>query len=597
MMNLVRYAPAAQRTLCIHDLDLFDECLKEPDDQEIEEELSQVITDSFIAEAIDQGHISSGQREMLEKWRGLTLKESIQRHVQGSKGYDEDLFEQGAVSPFNGTEWLADFPQLIEFLQCEHLLHMHGADEAGRGLHWEAGQNEKGLNPKYSPDAKAPGCMQRGIQMRVGYFIVPMDKLDLYLSENLSPAVTRELAVRDEEGQLIGLRFFVHPEAYVHFAPLLRAGIAFVPPSKSEFMGTPLSSYNSWLIRRVSTSDRKPFIVKMGTPNGSGDIKHLFAGDDIVRSLRRQKKLDKIPERPDFVLFKETAGLIIQDIPGYPEGTVDSGIVISELPEQLLSGDCKILSLSSAMSCERVKPKNLGIGALDSTQTELQQLPLIFELIDAAIQKGLVKTPEEFLKTYFIDAYLQAIEQLVFKEGYSLGGQGQNLYLVLNADNTIKGFAYRDLEGMILEKNYLESYSWSYRYANFIKCLNVLTRSECEDSLPPLGAPIRAGTEKPSSERNLYCTLSRMLEKEGDYLSLEALKKLSITPNESLKLLKQLDSSYLVLLKRYFEFDEAVILNSDGTVPCAEKGSIAEKTLLRKNRALWEGRISDAVKK
>jgi len=330
----------------------------------------------------------------------------------------------------------------------------------------------------------------------------------------------------------------------------------------------------------------------MGTPNGPGDIKHLFAGDDIVRSLWRQKRLDQIPGRPDFVLFKETAGLILQHISGYPEGTVDSGIVISELPEQLLAGDCKILSLSAAMSCERVKPENRGIGALDSKQGEMHRLPLIFELMDAAIQKGLVRTPEDFLKTYFIDAYLQAIEPLVFKEGYSLGGQCQNLYLVLDTGNTIKGFAYRDLEGMILEKNFLESYSLFYRYANFVKLLNVLTRSESEDSPPPSGGPIRAGTEKPSSERNLYCTLSRMLEKEGDYLTLEALKKLSIAPKDSLKLLNQLDSSYLVFLRRYFEFDEAAILNSDGTVPCAEKGSIAEKALLLKNRALWEGRIS-----
>ena len=46
-MHLVRYAPGCAETLCIHDLDLFDECLKEPDDQEIEEELSQVIYRCF----------------------------------------------------------------------------------------------------------------------------------------------------------------------------------------------------------------------------------------------------------------------------------------------------------------------------------------------------------------------------------------------------------------------------------------------------------------------------------------------------------------------------------------------------------------------
>ena len=291
------------------------------------------------------------------------------------------------------------------------------------------------------------------------------------------------------------------------------------------------------------------------------------------------------------MFFKETAGLILKDISGYPEGTVDSGIVICEIPEQLLRGDCKILNLAAAMSCERVKPENRGIGALDPKRGEMHQLPLIFELMDHAIQKGLARTPEDFFKTYFINAYLQAIEPLVFKEGYSLGGQCQNLYLVLNTDNTIKGFAYRDLEGMTLKMNFLESYSLFYRYANVIKLLNVLTQSESEDSPPPLGGPIRAGTEKPSAERNLYCTLSRMLEKEGDYLFLGSIEKASITPEDSVKLLNQLDSSYVVLLKRYFEFDEAAILNSDGTVPCAEKGSVAEKSLFLKNRALWEGRI------
>lgn len=582
-------------TLCIHDLNLYDECLKEPDNQTIEEEVSQVIDDSFIAQAIIQGDISFEQREMLEKWRGLTLKESIQRHVQGNKeGSDEALFEQGAISSFNGTEWLAEFRNLIEFLHCEHLLHVHGVDETGRGLHWEAEQNENGLNPKYNPDAKIPGCKQGGIQMRVGYFIVPLDKLDIYLSENLSPTVTRELVVRDDEGELIGVRFFVHPEAYPHFAPLFQAGIVFVPPSRSAYMGTPLSSYNSWLLRRVSSSDRKPFIVKMGTPNGSGDIKHLFAGDDIVRSLSLQKKLDEMPDKHSFMLFNETVGLILENIPGYPEGTVDSGIVISEVPEQLLTGDCKLLSLSAALSCERVKPENRGLGALDHTQPKLPQLPLIFELMDAAIQKGLVLSSKEFIKTYFIDAYLQAIESLVFKHGYSLGGRSDNLYLVLNSDNTIKGFAYRDLEGIVLERNFLESYAWSYRYANLIKLLNVLTQSESDESLPSLGAPIRAGTEKPASERNLYCALSHMLEQEGDDFSLEKLKKLSITPNQNLKLLEQLDSSYLNLLKSYFEFDEALLLNPDGTVPCAEKGSNAEKGILLKNRLLWEGRKKTA---
>jgi len=587
--ELCPFGSESPHSLCIHNPHLFNECLKEPTDQEIEIELSQVIDDAFIADAIARGDIIPEQCGSLEKWRGMTLKKAIQLHVQGDKGSDDlSLFEPAMVFPFNGEEWLADLPQLIAYLQSEHLLHIRGVDETGGGLHWEAGQFEKGLNLKYQPEAKVPGYSQGGFQMKIGYFIIPMENLELHISENLSPGVARELGVRNENGELIGLRFFVHPAAYVHFAPLLRANIPFVPPSESGFMGTPTGSYNSWLIRCVSMSDRRPFIVKMGTPNGPGDIKNLFAGDDIVKTLKCQKRLDKLPDSPDFLLFKETAGLILKDIPGYPAGTLDSGIVICELPEELVTGECKILSLSAVMSCERIKPENRGIAALEGNHAEMHELPLIYELIEVAIQKGLCKTPAEFLQNYFIDAYLKSIEPLVFKEGYSIAAEGENLYLVLSPDNTIRGFAYRGVEGMVLKNNFLESYAWFYRYTNFIKLLNVLTQSESDKMLPPLGAPIRAGTEKLASERNLYRYLCTRVDKEAA----SSLKKLSITQEESLKLLKQLDASYLALVKRYFAIDEADIFNPDGTVPCAEKGSLTDKALRQKNQALWEKRIS-----
>jgi hypothetical protein len=268
--------------------------------------------------------------------------------------------------------------------------------------------------------------------------------------------------------------------------------------------------------------------------------------------------------------------LILKHISGYPAGTVDSGIIICQLPEQLLTGESKFLSFATLMSCERVKPDHIGIAALDTQQTHLHKLPLIYELIEIAIQKGICTSSADFLHTYFIDAYFQAIEPICFKEGYSLIGEAHNLYVVLNPDHTIKGFAYRDLGRMKFKQKCLESYSWFYRYTNFVKLLNVLIQSESGNTPPPLGAPIRAGTEKPSSERNLYRYLYMLFDKEKDFSSLEALQRLSITLESSLDLLQHLDSAYLALLKRYFAIDEASILNSDGTLPCAEKGSFAE---------------------
>lgn len=581
--------------LSIYDPQLFEECLKEPTYQEIEKDFSQIIDDSFITEAISRGDICYEQCETLEKWKGMTLKEAIKLHVQGEKSnFDENLFESPEIFPFEGSKWLAEFPQLIAYLKREHLLHNRGVDETGNGLHWEAGYFENGMNSQYAPDAKAPGYSQGGIQMKLGYFIVPMDNLELHLSKNLSPSIAREITVRNEKGDLIGLRFFIHPTAYAHFAPLLLANIPFVPPSQSDFMGSPIASYNSWLVRRVSSHDRKPFIVKMGTPNGQSDIKHLLPGDNIIKSLSIQKHLDNLPDKKDLIFFKETMGIILKYIQGYPAGTVDSGIIISEVLEELLNGECQILSLSAAMSCEKLKTENhnLAIGQ----KKEIESLPLIFELMETSIQNGVVKTPFEFLKTYFIDAYLKAIESISFKDGYSFKVDGENLYLLINQDHTIKGFAYRDLEKLSWKKNFLESYSWNYRYANFIKLLNVLTHFYNDDIPAPLGAPIRSGIEKTTPERNLYNYLCKRLEKQGNYNSLEFLKRFSITPEEHAQLLRELDSSYLFLLSRYFALDKANVLNSDGTVPCAEKGSAAAKGLIKLNEILWENRIFEEEK-
>ena len=87
------------------------------------------------------------------------------------------------------------------------------------------------------------------------------------------------------------------------------------------------------------------------------------------------------------MLFNERAGFILEDIPGYPASTVDSGIVFCEFPEQILTGECKILSLAAVMSCERIKPENRGVAALDANHAEMHELPLIYELMEAAYPK------------------------------------------------------------------------------------------------------------------------------------------------------------------------------------------------------------------
>lgn len=502
------------------------------------------------------------------------MKEAVQQHVQGLKGNtDESLLEMGEIQTFNGEEWLAEYPELTQHLEEEHCLHLRGVDEIGRGLHWEAWQHETGLNPKFNPEAHDPDTARTGIQMKLGYFIIPRINFELQISENLSTEIAKDLRIRDEKGEVVAWRFFVHPSAYAHYAQLIKAGIRYVPPSQSSFMGTPTSSYNAWLVRCFISKDSKPFIIKMGTPNGRGDIKHLFAGNDIIKSLKFQNSFDKLPENDEFLLFKETAGLLLEDIPGYPVSTIDSGIVIVEIPEQFLCNECKLVSLSALMSCERLKTENHGLAAFDSSRKELHKLPLVYELMDTAIQKGLVSTPVEFVQKYFIDAYLQAIEPLL-RKGYSFGSQKGNLYVVLDSDNIIKGFAYRDFEGVALKEKSMKSYSQFYRYSNFVKLLNVMTQTESAEM--PMLEDNGAGIDMLTSERSLYSYLYSKLEREDDYLSLEALKRLSIPPEESVNLLEKLDAAYLDLLRLCEERSETYILQR---IPAAASLSSTSKAL------------------
>lgn len=576
---------------------VYKQCLSVPQDKDIEEELQQVISDEYITNAIEEGDITEEQRSFLEKWKGMHLIDALKIHISGKAAEPEnDLYGKVEIKPFNGTSWLRDFPKLIEHLDSEHLLHIRGSDENGQGLHWEADKFQWSLNSKFNPEAKAPANARGGFQMKVGYFIIPPKHLELFDSKSLSREILNELHVRNSQGELLGFRFFVHPEAYDHFTPLHSAQIPFVKSENSEFMGTPTSSYRSWLLRRISHVQEKtlPFIVKMGVSNSAEDIKRLLPSQDIIKSIRLQKLFDQMVLRSDFVLFHETLGMILSNVSNYPLGTVDSGNIIRELPKELLEGKCQILSFSAVMSAEKVKPENRGVCALNPEDERMKPLPLIYEIMDNAIRKGLVKSSKEFFQRYFIQGYLEAIEPVLIESGISLAQHGQNLCLVLNPDHTLRGFAYRDLEGVSLKRNFIRSYSYDYRYHIAIKILNVITKTETEGVPPPLGAPIQGGNQEKLSERSTHFYLVQTLEKEGKIQSqaLEVLRRLSITTAEYHELLKQLDSAYLDQLRKYFDVDRSGIVLQDGTLPAAEKGSVGEAGLHFADAKLWQQRHS-----
>lgn len=537
-------------------------------------------------------------------WKGMTLEKALEYHASGTPSYlgfekleQESLLRRqyGSVNiePFNGS-WLSDFSEVMKFIHSEQLLHIRGADEEGVGLHWQTNKFAWKLNPQYNPES------QGGFQMKMGYFIIPPSYADTYQSLSLSKQVLEELEIKSASGEMLGYRFFVHPEAYIHFYALFKAGIPFIQPEQSEFIGTPTSSYRSWVVRRVVENDGEvlpqektiPFIVKLGVDQ-LNDNSRLLSAAEVKKSIEAQKGFDEMENHSRLFIFKESFGITLKNISNYPSPKsicdlepVDSGLVIREFPKELLEGKCKIFSFSALMSLERIK--HPGICAIDNSFDG--RLPLIYEIIHNAIQRGAVKTPVEFIERYLISDVLSALEPSVFKMGLSLALHGQNLCMVLDRDNLPIGIAIRDHGDIHRMERFLETFTWFYRYHVFIKLLNVVTLSS-DYHLPLLhGSPIQIGTQ-PLPERSLsyYLRQKTDLEPSIKQAVAEALEKVGITYKDFEVLLKVLDGEYLSVLSDYFDLKEASDIQLE-PLPAAEPDSSGD--ISKVNRRLWKNRIN-----
>lgn len=552
------------------------------------------------------------------------------RQVEATPFAQDKDYGQVTAQPF-ADSWLHDYPYVLEHVKSEQLLHVKGKDEFGVGLTWHTEKFETDMDERYSPEAVLEGAKRGGFQMKLGYFLVPQDMMSILKAPNLSPDVLK--VIEYEKDQQKFYRFFVHPLAYDHFRVLHKnSNLLYVPPENSNLIGTPSSSYRSWVVRSVQQAEdgswipeanSLPFILKLGVPGSVLGSDRWLTPNEIERSIYAQMALDDLPpdvffkseaQSDNFYVFPENMGLILRNIPGYPsksenESTVkESGLILREFPKGMLEGKNRIFCFAALMSPERVKAGNREIGSFSKGTGEL---PLIYEVITATIQAGLVKTTREFMEKYFIDAYLSSIESLVFKEGFRPEPHSQNLLFVLNRDLTPKGFAYRDFGGFwvdiatrglqdkdvsvfqktsgeshrvfkskfAIEQAYIKFYSWFYRYQIMIKMLNALLKLPgLQEAIPaPPGAPYQIGKNDPLEERVLYPFIVRHINAE----SKANLDKLALDIGDYKALLSKLDESFLRLLSKYFDLEKVDIQMVDGFLPSAESGSEGEHLLFR----------------
>lgn len=570
----------------------YKHALHVPDVQTLYKDLSKPIEYNTYELYRQLGTFSDNATILISAWSGIPLAKAIEMNRQGVQPnkadeiYKKNQHYQEKFGPVRierfDESWLKDFPSLLQHIIREQELHSRGVDENGSGLHFITGTFSSKLNPEYNPENR--------IQQRVGYFIIPEKHAEVFKTKKLSTDIQKQLEVI-RGNEVIGYRLFVHPECYEHYQPLMEAGFEYVKAIDSTFMGAPTSSYRSWIVRDCLPNNdliKKlpnfmqpvykhsiPFIVKFGVSSSSTDPMRLLPLPDIKRCIDTQRELDEMESVGSLTIFQENFGLALKQIPNYPSPSyssngqlVDSGMIIRELPKDLLQGNC-VISLASLFSVER-------------------SLPYIFELIDNRISIGDVKNTSEFFMKYFIKGFLKAIEKLHFEDGIALPLHGQNVCLSIGKEIT---FVLRDLEGFSLKSRsgYIETYSWFWRYHNVQKLFNILVNSKEERVLPPPGAPTQLNCVVKPLERNLQPYIRRKINELGFHDRLEILDRLSITKQEADDLLVRMDKAYLQKLNYYFDVHASGIV-IDGLVPSAEKGSSGESRLHQYNTTLWKYR-------
>lgn len=324
-------------------------------------------------------------------------------------------------------------PKIGRFIASEHLLKIDGKENLAVGvkellfeeqnLHnkdlWGAGAFSSNINPEYIPENNP--------KFPLPYYLVPVEDANFLSADSMDPNIADQLTMRISGKK--HYKLFVHPESEVHY-DFLRASYNYVGPDQTEFFASPTSSYRSLVVWNRNNMKRKPFIAKVSLDkNVIGSIDRLVSINEVERSVANQRALDKIGAKKlsemNLKIFPETAGLTIDKVhPGTPDKL--GGQLIREIPDEIVNGQKKWLSLSAMMSPNR-KPK-----------------PIIMDIIE---KSGL--SSYDFFKTYMIDNYLQMFEEVSLKQGLNFEPHSQNLVFETTIDMKPTGkWVLRDFGGV-----------------------------------------------------------------------------------------------------------------------------------------------------
>jgi hypothetical protein len=376
------------------------------------------------------------------------------------------------AEPFNEV-WLSDFPYVLEHLNNEHVLHVKSVDDKGQGIHWhESKFGVSTLDSSFMPESR--------FQERLAYYLIPESSLNFHKTLSHSSKINESLKV--ERSGEIYWKFYIHPSSEDAFSSL-GSKFDYVPAAESDLIGSPTASYRSWVVRSiipctlVPQEGSIPFVFKMGVPGQSVGAGRWIGNKEMKRSIGvqayiEQHNLFNNNNLNGLTFFSESFGFTLKQNEAEKLLKSISGVIIREFPHFVLENKYQAVSLASLMSVES------GISILHRILLKHRNNSENF-------------SSKEYLKAIFIDLYISSLAPLIDR-GLFLEPHSQNLLVVLDEQEDIVGFCYRDLGGASVfapdisldlfppkggEINVVTSFSWFYRYQCFEKILNTITRA------------------------------------------------------------------------------------------------------------------------
>lgn len=298
--------------------------------------------------------------------------------------------------------------ELIRYEQ-EHMLTNAGTVSIGNPARYSRHKNEQGI--MYRPET--------GTLFQVESYWVDAEDWHSFQATNMSEYMQQEMMrIKDGKKQV---RILVHPESKNFWMPYLKNA------ELAESYNALASSSSRTLLVWRNGEESRPFFAKLSLDQKIA-ISRLMRPSEIVRSVGTNEILNLSQKQlpASFKLLPEVWGIT-------PKGADYGGMIIREIPDEIIVGEKKFLPLFSILTSGKNKTPP--------------------ELLRMIKESGL--STEEFLQKKIIRPFVEQWVTLAVEQGISMDPHTQNILIGVGKDGLPNGeYLHRDFGGFHVDIEY-----------------------------------------------------------------------------------------------------------------------------------------------